>query len=57
MVLTECRTMFQQRISEPVFYGDLLDKLKIIIGKPYFSNQFKKIIKHYKRVGYNMDNM
>ena len=33
------------------FYGDLLHKLKIIVGEPSFHNQFKKIIKHYKRVG------
>ena len=32
-------------------------KLKIIIGKPSFWNQFKKVIKHYKRVGYNMDDI
>ena len=34
-----------QGISEPVFYGDLDNKFKRIIGKPYFSDQFKKIIK------------
>ena len=26
----------------------------MIVGKPNFSGQFKKIIKRYKRVGYNM---
>ena len=25
------------------------------MGKPNFSDQFKKIIKRYNRVGYNMD--
>ena len=44
----------QQGISEPVFYGDLVYKFKIIVGKPNFSDQFKKIIKRNKRVGYNM---
>ena len=31
--------------------------LKKIVGKPSFIDQFKKIIKRYKRVGYNMDIM
>ena len=44
----------QQGISEPVFYGDLVYKFKIIVGKPNFSDQFKKIIKRNKRVVYNM---
>ena len=31
---------------------------KRIVGNPNFSgDQFKKIIKHYKRVGYNLDVM
>ena len=38
-------------------YGDLVYRFKRIVGKPNFSDQFKKIIKHYKRVGYNMDIM
>ena len=42
---------------EPVFYGDLVYKFKRIVGRPNFSDQFKKIIKLYKRVGYNMDIM
>ena len=47
----------QQGISEPIFYGDLVYKFKRIIGKPYFSDQFKKIIKRYIKVGYNLDVM
>ena len=46
-----------QGISEPMFYGDLVYKFKRIVGKPYFSDQFKKIIKRYIKVGYNMDVM
>ena len=30
-------------------------KFKRIVGKPYFSDQFKKIVKRYIRVGYNLD--
>ena len=44
-------------ISEPIFYGDLVDKFKRIVGKPNFSDQFKKIVKRYIRVGYNLDIM
>ena len=44
-------------ISEPIFYGDLVYKFKRIVGKPYFSDQFKKIVKRYIRVGYNLDIM
>ena len=44
-------------MSEPIFYGDLVNKCKRIVGKPYFSDQFKKIIKRYIKVGYNLDAM
>ena len=36
------RTLLQQGISEPIFYGDLVYKFKRIFGKPNFSDQFKK---------------
>ena len=39
------KTLLQQGISEPIFYGDLVYKFKQIVGKPNFSDQFKKIIK------------
>ena len=51
------KTLLQQGISESIFYGDLVYKFKRIVGKPYFSDQFKKIIKRYKKVGYNLDIM
>ena len=35
----------------------LIYKFKRIVGKFNFSDQFKKIIKRYKRVGYSMDIM
>ena len=47
--------VLQQGISAPVFYDDLVYKFKRIVQEPNFSDQFKKIIKRYKRVGYNMD--
>ena len=49
------KTLLQQGISEPIFYGDLVYKFKRIFGKPNFSDQFKKIIKRYIKVGYNLD--
>ena len=47
----------QQGLSEPEFYGDLVYKFKKIVGKTEFSEQFKKIIMRYKRIGYNVDVM
>ena len=51
------KTLLQQGISEPIFYGDLVYKFKRIVGKPNFSDQFKKIVKRYIRFGYNLDIM
>ena len=38
----------------PEFYGDLVYKLKKIVGSNYFSAQFIKKISHYKKIGYNI---
>ena len=51
------KTLLQQGISEPIFYGDLVYKFKRIVRKPNFSDQFNKIVKRYIRVGYNLDIM
>ena len=51
------KTLLQQGISEPIFYGDLVHKFKRIVGKPNFSDQFKKKVKRYIRVGYDLDIM
>ena len=51
------KPLLQQGISEPIFYGDLVFKFKRIVGKPNFSDQFKKLVKRYIRVGYNLDIM
>ena len=40
---------------EPDFYGDLVYKLKKIVGSNKFSAQFIKIISHYKKIGYNIN--
>ena len=51
------KTLLQQGISEPIFYGDLVYKFKRIVGKPNFSDQFKKIVKRYIKFEYNLDIM
>ena len=50
------RTLLQQVVSEPVFYGDLIYKFKTIERKPKIRDGFKAIIKH-KRVVNDMDIM
>ena len=40
-----------------MFYGDLVYKFIRIVGKPNLSDRFKKIVKRYIRVGYNLNVM
>ena len=51
------KTLLQQGIAEPIFYGGLVYKFKRTVGKPYLSDQFKKIVKRYINVGYKLDIM
>ena len=51
------KTLLQQGISEPIFYGDLVYKFIRIVGKPSFCDQFKNIVKRYIRVGYNLNSI
>ena len=37
------------------FCGDLVYKLKKIVGSNNFTAQFTKIIFHYKKIGYNIN--
>ena len=53
--VTEARNFRNQGLSEPDFYGDLVYKLKKIVGSNNFSAQFIKIISHYKKIGYNIN--
>ena len=46
-----------QGLSEPEFYGDLVYKYNKISGITDFSDQFRKIIMRYKRIGYNINVM
>ena len=45
----------RQGLSEPDFYGDLVYKLKKIVGSGGFSARFIKIVSHYKRIGCGVD--
>ena len=51
------KTLLHQGLSEPEFNGDLVYKFKKIVGRADFSNQFRKIIVRYKRIGYNINIM
>ena len=51
------KTLLQQGISEPEFYGDLVYRFIKIVGKSNFSEQFRKLINRYKRIGYSLDIM
>ena len=51
------KTLLQQCISEPEFYGDLVYRFRKIVGKSNFSEQFRKLINRYKRIGYSLDIM
>ena len=49
--------LLHQGLSEPEFYGDLVYKFKKIVGRVDFSDQFRKIIVRYKRVGCDINIM
>ena len=51
------KTLLQQGISEPEFYGDLVYRFRKIVGKSNFSEQFRKLINRYKRIGSSLDIM
>ena len=48
------KSLLRQGLSEPDFYGDLVYKLKKIVGSNNFSAQFIKIKSHYNKIGYNI---
>ena len=49
------KSLLHQGLSEPEFYGDLVCKLKKIVGSNNFSALFNKMISHYKKIGYNIN--
>ena len=48
------KSLLRQGLSESEFYGDLVYKLKKIVGSNNFLAQFIKIISHYKKIAYNI---
>ena len=46
------KSLLLQGLSEPDFYGDLVYRLKKIVGSNNFSAQFIEIISHYKKIDY-----
>ena len=49
------KSLLHQGLSEPEFYGDLVYKLKKIVGSNNFSVQLIKTISHYKKIGDNFN--
>ena len=47
--------LLRQGLLKPEFYGDLVYKLKRIVGPNNFSAWPIKIISHYKKIGYNIN--
>ena len=47
------RVLLQQGTSDPEFYGVFVYRIRKNVGKPYFAEQFRKLINRYKRIGYN----
>ena len=52
----EIKSLLRQGYLEPEFYGYLVYILKKIVVHN-FSAQFSKIISHYKKIGYNIDEL
>ena len=51
------KSLLQQGLSEPEFYGDLVYKLRKNVSRADFSDKFRKVIMRYKRIGYNINVM
>ena len=53
LVYVSLRKRYESTLS--YFLTLVVYKFKRIVGKPNFSHRFKKIVKRYIRVGYNLD--
>ena len=51
------KSLLHQGLSEPDFYGDLLYKFKMIMGRAAIYDQFRKIIIRHERIGYDLNVM
>ena len=51
------KTLLRGGLSEPEFYGDLVYKFKILIGRIFFFFSVQKLITRYRHIGYNLNVM
>ena len=51
------KSLLHQVLSDPEFYGDLVNKFKKIMDMTDLSDQFRKIIIRHKRIGYDLNDM
>ena len=49
------KSLLQQGLSEPELYGDLFYGLKTNMSRADISDQFRKVIIRYKRIGYDIN--
>ena len=49
------KSLLCQILLGPEFYGDLVYKLKEIVGSYNISAQFIKMVSHYKKISYNLN--
>ena len=49
------KTLLQEGMFEPEFNGNIIYKFRKTVDKTDFSEQVKKIVTCYKKIGYNMD--
>ena len=49
------KSLLRQGLSEPEFYGDLMYRLKKIVGSNNFSAQLIEMISHDIKIGYNIN--
>ena len=47
--------VLQKGLSKPELYGQLVHKVRKIVGKAHFSVQFKAMVSRCKKIVYNMD--
>ena len=48
--IASVKTLLQQGLSEPEFYGDLVYRFRKNVGNSNFSEHFKKLINRYKKL-------
>ena len=53
--LTYFKSLLCKGLLEPEFYGDMVYRLKKIVGSNNISAQFIKIVSHYKKVGFKIN--